>query len=171
MVKFIANAYKTKSSKKVVTQEDPNCTSCQVKRGVDADLKYTSYYPSDIKNYGPASTITTTATTALTHEPLNKEVLGKSSWTFLHATAAQYPVFPTDRDKFVMKSLLDSIGYFYPCEMCRVHFRDYMLTTPPDLTSRTSVATWLCEIHNNVNRRIGKPVFDCTTCIDRWTVR
>lgn len=33
---------------------------------------------------------------------------------------------------------------------------------PPDF------ATWMCEVHNEVNDRMGKPLFDCATVEERW---
>lgn len=33
---------------------------------------------------------------------------------------------------------------------------------PPQTGSRSSAAAWLCSLHNNVNKRLHKPVFDCT---------
>jgi len=27
---------------------------------------------------------------------------------------------------------------------------------------------WLCEMHNDVNRRVGKRRFDCNRVLERW---
>jgi Erv1 / Alr family len=34
---------------------------------------------------------------------------------------------------------------------------------PPEVDSNESLTIWLCERHNQANRRLGKPVFECTT--------
>ena len=32
---------------------------------------------------------------------------------------------------------------------------------PPDVRSRESLALWLCRRHNEVNEKLGKPMFPC----------
>ncbi|KAL1427278.1 hypothetical protein MTO96_017568 [Rhipicephalus appendiculatus] len=41
-------------------------------------------------------------------------------------------------------------------------------SSPPRVTSRTELAQWLCEQHNVVNRKLGKPEFDCSRVDERW---
>lgn len=40
--------------------------------------------------------------------------------------------------------------------------------SPPKTESQESLSMWLCELHNNVNERIGKPLFDCSKVFERW---
>lgn len=35
-------------------------------------------------------------------------------------------------------------------------------------TSNHELSQWLCRLHNKVNVKIGKPVFDCTKVNERW---
>lgn len=38
-----------------------------------------------------------------------------------------------------------------------------MITTyPPQTSSRFAASQWLCAMHNNVNQRLGKPIFECS---------
>lgn len=39
---------------------------------------------------------------------------------------------------------------------------------PPATNSRECFTTWLCIIHNKVNEKIGKPIFDCNLTDERW---
>lgn len=39
---------------------------------------------------------------------------------------------------------------------------------PPATDCRQSLTKWLCIIHNKVNKKIGKPIFDCTKIDERW---
>lgn len=32
---------------------------------------------------------------------------------------------------------------------------------PPQVSSRTSAAAWACHVHNEVNKRLKKDIFDC----------
>ncbi|GAA5804032.1 hypothetical protein HPULCUR_009518 [Helicostylum pulchrum] len=37
-----------------------------------------------------------------------------------------------------------------------------MITTyPPQTSSRVAASQWLCAMHNNVNERLKKPMYDC----------
>jgi len=33
---------------------------------------------------------------------------------------------------------------------------------------RKEFAQWMCEAHNHVNRKLGKPDFDCSKVDQRW---
>ena len=47
-----------------------------------------------------------------------------------------------------------------------LHFR--LQTHPPDTRDRLSFCQWMCHMHNEVNRRIGKKEFDCSKVDERW---
>ena len=36
------------------------------------------------------------------------------------------------------------------------------------LGSKTEAVQWMCSVHNIVNARLGKPIFDCSTARTRW---
>lgn len=38
----------------------------------------------------------------------------------------------------------------------------------PDTRTRASFSQWLCRLHNEVNRKLGKPDFDCSKVDERW---
>lgn len=39
---------------------------------------------------------------------------------------------------------------------------------PPCTKSRDDLAKWLCDRHNTVNVKLGKPTFDCSKVHERW---
>lgn len=39
---------------------------------------------------------------------------------------------------------------------------------PPQTSSRFAASQWLCGMHNNVNKRLGKPIFDCTNLEEKY---
>ena len=43
-----------------------------------------------------------------------------------------------------------------------------MKTDPPKVGTREDFAQWMCEMHNAVNKRMGKPVFECSKVDERW---
>ncbi len=43
-----------------------------------------------------------------------------------------------------------------------------MYKSPPRLGNRHEFSLWMCELHNEVNARMGKPLFDCSRTGERW---
>lgn len=39
---------------------------------------------------------------------------------------------------------------------------------PPDVSDRAAFSQWMCRVHNCVNRRLGKPTFNCDLVGARW---
>jgi mitochondrial FAD-linked sulfhydryl oxidase len=100
--------------------------------------------------------------------PPDVEVLGRSTWTFLHTTAAYYPERPTPTQRANMLGLLHALPVLYPCSHCASHLGENMKISPPDVSSRFALSQWLCEQHNEVNERLGKKRFDCAKVDERW---
>lgn len=40
--------------------------------------------------------------------------------------------------------------------------------SPPKVESQKVLSRWLCDTHNVVNKKLGKPIFDCTKVNERW---
>lgn len=95
-------------------------------------------------------------------------ILGRASWTLLHTLTVNYPDHPTDEDKADILQFIRLFGKFYPCKFCSRNFARELETFPPRVDSRYDISMWLCELHNNVNVRLGKPVFDCSAVFDQW---
>jgi len=38
----------------------------------------------------------------------------------------------------------------------------------PKVEGREGLGRWMCEAHNEVNRKLGKPVFECGRWEERW---
>lgn len=100
--------------------------------------------------------------------PLDKDSLGRNTWSLLHTMAAQYPVRPTDKNKSDMKEFINLLSVLYPCSHCATDFRRDIKESPPKLESRTSLAQWFCQMHNKVNKKLAKPDFDCSKVEERW---
>jgi len=83
--------------------------------------------------------------------PADTALLGRSTWTFLHTTAAYYPLrAPPDTQNNMLK-LLSSLSLLYPCVPCAEDFQEKVKETPPDVSGREGLSRWLCERHNEVN--------------------
>eukprot|EP01125_Pyxidicula_operculata_P019416 TRINITY_DN7046_c0_g1_i2.p1 TRINITY_DN7046_c0_g1~~TRINITY_DN7046_c0_g1_i2.p1 ORF type:complete len:188 (+),score=36.25 TRINITY_DN7046_c0_g1_i2:2-565(+) len=94
--------------------------------------------------------------------------LGNAGWTLLHTMAAYYPDRPSDQEKSNMRFFLDSFTKTFPCKYCANDFADIISDKPPNVESQKDLSLWMCQAHNEVNRHLGKPDFDCSLVDKRW---
>jgi mitochondrial FAD-linked sulfhydryl oxidase len=56
--------------------------------------------------------------------PLDKDQLGRNTWSFLHTMAAHYPETPSKTQQEKMKNFMHIFSEFYPCEPCAADLRE-----------------------------------------------
>ncbi|CEJ93414.1 Putative Augmenter of liver regeneration [[Torrubiella] hemipterigena] len=100
--------------------------------------------------------------------PPDVEALGRSSWTLLHSIAATYPETPSRTQQSDLLSFVDLFSKLYPCWVCADDFQSYIKREAPSVSSRDDFGKWLCGAHNDVNVKLGKPIFDCSKWQERW---
>lgn len=93
---------------------------------------------------------------------LNRAELGNAAWKLLHTTMAKFPDKPTDDDSTALKSYIYLFARLYPCGECGRHFQQILAKFPPQVASRSTAAAWACHVHNEVNKRLKKKLFDCS---------
>ncbi|TRY79087.1 hypothetical protein TCAL_12623 [Tigriopus californicus] len=100
--------------------------------------------------------------------PQDKDELGRSTWKFLHTMSVNYPEKPSIQEQKDMVNFLGLFGKFYPCAPCAEDFRKDLEQNPPKVESDMALSRWLCQAHNRVNIKVGKPEFDCSKVLERW---
>jgi len=100
--------------------------------------------------------------------PPNAQELGRATWTYLHSVAAYYPEKPTKKQQKDMQSFLRIFSEFYPCKPCAKYLVKELKEHPPQVETKSALSVWVCQLHNEVNARLGKPIFDCSKVDERW---
>lgn len=102
---------------------------------------------------------------------MKPELWGKHFWFVMHTVAYTYPEQPTYTDKKNANDFFTSLGGLLPCETCRDHYYEHLRVKPitTSLDSRADLMNWVYEIHNSVNRSIGKPVISKEEAHRRYT--
>ncbi|KAG2385492.1 hypothetical protein C9374_003307 [Naegleria lovaniensis] len=125
----------------------------------------------DSSNFSTSSNHQTQENTSENSHKKLQDNLGASTWAFMHTVAAQYPKKPSPIQQHHIKQLFVRIAEFYPCRWCAKDFADSIKKHPIRAESREALSIWLCERHNEVNEKIGKPIVpDCKTAWKRWLV-
>jgi hypothetical protein len=86
-------------------------------------------------------------------------VWGPFFWHTIHIVALGYPKNPTYTDKKSAKEFYESLAHLLPCSLCREHYKKHIVDKPIStfLDSRTDLIKWTIDIHNEVNKKTGKP--------------
>lgn len=86
-------------------------------------------------------------------------VWGPSLWHYLHMISFNYPVKPTKENKKYYRELINNLKYTLPCKYCRDNLKnnlkDHPLTANA-LKNRENFSKWMYELHEHVNKMLGK---------------
>jgi FAD-linked sulfhydryl oxidase len=91
-----------------------------------------------------------------------KAELGRATWKYFHTVMARFPDKPTAEESSTLKTYIHLFQRLYPCGECSEHFRQILDKFPPQTSSRSAAAVWACHVHNEVNKSLGKEVWDCS---------
>jgi len=91
-----------------------------------------------------------------------KAELGRAAWKLFHTTFARFPDTPTQEESGMLLAYVHLFQRLYPCGECATHFGEILDQYPPQVSSRSAAAAWGCHVHNEVNKSLMKPVFDCS---------
>ena len=86
---------------------------------------------------------------------------GPFFWHTMHIVALGYSNQPTYAEKRAAKEFYESLTQLIPCPICRVHYSTHLKANPisPSLDSRNDLFRWTVNIHNLINKDLGKPEY------------
>jgi hypothetical protein len=89
---------------------------------------------------------------------MKPEVWGKHLWYSIHFIALGYPDVPTAADKQNYFAFYESLKHVLPCPACAQHYAVHFQNLPIDssLATKNKLFAWTVELHNLVNRDLGK---------------
>lgn len=91
------------------------------------------------------------------------ETWGPTLWGTLHLLCLAGTITP---------NFVQEFAKVIPCPMCANHFTELIITNPlPESDDPLILFRWSVHIHNLVNARIGKPIFEPDQALARWTTK
>ena len=89
------------------------------------------------------------------------EKWGPAVWTHMHVYSFTYPGKANSRDRERAREFISLVPFTLPCGNCGHHFAVAITEKRPltdaVLAGREPFSRWLVDLHNDVNRRLGKP--------------
>jgi FAD-linked sulfhydryl oxidase len=93
--------------------------------------------------------------------PLYRTEYGRITWKLLHRLAGMYDTNPSEDDKKLMNDTIKGLSVVFPCKECALHFQEEIKILPPKVEDNKELVKWFCLQHNQVNKRLGKNIYDC----------
>lgn len=103
---------------------------------------------------------------------LSREEAGRAQWNFMHRVALECQ---SNADKRWFKKYLFHLSQHFPCEQCRDHMQKMFKMHPINSYWDVKIKgkdvgmfkySWM--IHNEVNKRLGKPTVDFEVAYMLW---
>ena len=83
---------------------------------------------------------------------------GPFFWHTMHLVALGYPNEPTYAEKRAAKEFYESFTHLIPCPTCKLHYAEHLkeMALTPSLDNRKDLFKWTVDMHNLVNKDLGK---------------
>jgi hypothetical protein len=92
---------------------------------------------------------------------------GPLQWSALHQLLRGYPQQPSEKTQQDLRQYVTALAGLIPCSICATHWADIAPTV--DTSSRFAALKWSIDVHNAVNKRLGKPVLTYAQAVDHLT--
>ena len=106
------------------------------------------------------------------YQQIDKQFWGNNIWGLLHIISANLNDVLTESQKLNFKAFIVCISFLLPCSECRIHAKQYLSGNLLDkyLNTRYNTYLYIWEFHNNVNKRLNKPIVDFNSSYYYYTI-
>ena len=87
--------------------------------------------------------------------PLDREELGRNTWSFIHTMAAYYPEKPDIKQQDDMKQFIHLFAKLFPCDDCSKDLQNRLVCVCVCVLNRTFVITMGSKLWNSCNSIIN----------------
>jgi hypothetical protein len=98
---------------------------------------------------------------------MDPNIWGPGAWLFLHSITLNYPHNPSKIDKEEITNFFNIVGNILPCFYCRDNYKRHIIEFPIKTESKKDLVYWLIDIHNDVNKELGKPILSRQEAMDK----
>lgn len=85
---------------------------------------------------------------------------GPHLWVGLHSIAFGYPDNPSRKEHNAAVLFFTNLQFLLPCKKCRDHYSELIKQMPVNAFNRETLSRWIVNLHNAVNKDIGKKTID-----------
>jgi Erv1 / Alr family len=96
-------------------------------------------------------------------------IWGPSAWHFLHTVSFNYPINPSNAQKKIYRTFVLNFQNILPCGKCRKNLTNNFKSLPLKMkfmNSRETFSKYVYDLHNVVNKMLGKKKSDCSLTYD-----
>ena len=94
---------------------------------------------------------------------LGPNIWGPHLWQALHMISIGYPNEPNNEQKKHYKTFFENFHQVIPCAICSNNYKKNLRELPiteDTMKNRQNLANWVINIHNIVNKELGKNVIE-----------
>jgi len=118
---------------------------------------YPAYPPYHLNQFGQPASVETT------------EEWGRKAWAVFHENTFGYRA-GLDEQRCYQFYYSEFLGYI-KCATCLAHYQEIINRTPIRLYSEDDLFAWTVDVHNQVNRKLGKPIVSVCEAKQIWYPR
>lgn len=85
-------------------------------------------------------------------------IWGPFFWNTIHIMTLAYPKDPDEQTQQAAKNFFYSLQYLLPCDICKEHYKKHLEEDPPVVSSQKEIIMYAFNLHNKVNKDLGKSV-------------
>lgn len=97
---------------------------------------------------------------------MDPNIWGPHLWHYMHMISFNHPNNPNSEDVYHQKVFLENLQHTLPCNKCKMHYKQYISKYPPKLNTKMDYIKWVIDLHNAVNERNGKKIYNYDEAIE-----